>query len=452
MGQLEQIVDVAISTNTATATRPGFGTPLVAAYFPASVWGGSTDRVRTYTDLSSAEADGVVSSSATTKHAYTALAAIFSQDPRPERVKLARRAGVADVTLRLYPLATTSGYPSGYTFTITVDGTVVSSAIATGQTVAQICTTVQALGAWPVPLTVTATATYVQIKGDTAGQAIAVSAWNAETVFADETPDPTPSMATDLAAIKAADSDWYGLTITETGKILNLAAAAWCETDGVAFFNAVTSDSNVLDNAVTTDTVSALRALAYKRTNVAYRNKNNFTLFGSAWQGAMLPKDVGSATWEFKQLSGQVADTLSDTNVTTLETKGASYYQTVAGISITRNSVTAKSATYWIDLTQGEDWLKSEMKTRTFERLANSDKVPFTTPGIRIIESIVKGVLTDAVERSILSGDPAPKVIPQNVTDVPTADKAGRILRDVDFEAYFAGAIHKVRIRGKVSV
>ncbi len=452
MGQLETIANVSITANTATATRPGFGTPLVAAYFPASVWGGSTDRVRTYTDLSAAVSDGISDSSATTKHVHAALSAIFSQDPRPERVKLARRAGVADVTLRLYPIATTSGYPSGYTFTITVDGTTVTTAIATGQTVAQICASIAADPEWPAALTVTDATTYVQIKGDVAGQAIFASNWNDETVFADETPDPTPSLATDLAAIKAADSDWYGISLTETGKILNLAAAAWCETDGVAFLNAVTSDSNVLDNGVTTDTVSALRALTYKRTNVAYRHKNNATMFGAAWQGAMLPKDVGSATWEFKQLAGQAADTLTDTNVTTLETKGASYYQTVAGIPITRNSVTAKSATYWIDLTQGEDWLKSEMKTRVFERLANSDKVPFTTPGIRIIESIVKGVLTDGVTRSILAADPAPTVIPQTASQSATADKAARTLRNVNWTATLAGAIHKVRINGTLSV
>lgn len=79
---LQDLVNVQISSSTVTPTRPGFGTPLIAAYHTKN-----TDRVRFYSDIDGVAGDGF----ATTDAVYKACQTAFAQSPAPSKVAVGRR-------------------------------------------------------------------------------------------------------------------------------------------------------------------------------------------------------------------------------------------------------------------------------------------------------------------------------------------------------------------------
>lgn len=127
---LEDIASVTISSTSQQPTRAGFGTALLLAYHTKNV-----DRVRSYTSLTALVADGFTPQSAV----YRAVAAIFSQNPRPVRVKVGRRALPFTQVVRVVPSALVSASVSE-TYTLEVDGFEVSYTSDTTGTLAEVCT------------------------------------------------------------------------------------------------------------------------------------------------------------------------------------------------------------------------------------------------------------------------------------------------------------------------
>lgn len=80
---LSDIVSLTISAGTVSIGRSGFGIPLILSVNAA--W---SERVRSYTDI-----EGVADDFATTAPEYLAANALFSQEPRPELIKIGRAAG-----------------------------------------------------------------------------------------------------------------------------------------------------------------------------------------------------------------------------------------------------------------------------------------------------------------------------------------------------------------------
>lgn len=97
---LSDIVDVVISATTATPTRTGFGTPLIAAYHTKY-----TDRVRTYNKPNDLLGDGFLVSD----DAYLAATALKAQNPSVKSFKLGRLALTTTDTLTLQVLDATVG-------------------------------------------------------------------------------------------------------------------------------------------------------------------------------------------------------------------------------------------------------------------------------------------------------------------------------------------------------
>ena len=89
------------------------------------------------------------------------------------------------------------------------------------------------------------------------------------------------------------------------------------------------------------------------------------------------------------------------------------------------------------------------------ERLANllfqSPKVPYTDPGIAMIENEVIAQLQEGISQGYIAADPAPVVTVPAAADVDSADKSDRILRNVNFTATLQGAIHKIVVTGVLS-
>ncbi len=98
---IDVIVPMTISVAASAPSRPGFGTPMLAAFHTA--WG---DRIREYSSPGAMLTDGFTVNSPAHKMATK----LFSQDPHPPTFKIGRRALAFSQSLTLTPLNITEGF------------------------------------------------------------------------------------------------------------------------------------------------------------------------------------------------------------------------------------------------------------------------------------------------------------------------------------------------------
>lgn len=258
--------------------------------------------------------------------------------------------------------------------------------------------------------------------------------------------------ASDLDAINNANSQWYALIATERDPAIVQAIAAWVETH-IKLFGTASSDLTIINVEAGTDVTSiaaVLNQAGYIRTFVMYHQDADHDFPEAAWFGKVLPLEPGSETWKFKTLAGVSYSNLTTSQSNTAHAKKANTYEFVGGVGITEEGTVAQGE--FIDIIRGIDWLTARIQEYVFSVLVNNPKVPYTDAGIAVIQSEVLRALKQGIANQLISDSPAPVVTVPLAANVPTADKANRILRDVRFTATLAGAIHAVVIRGTVSV
>lgn len=442
MASLGDIVQVTITANTRTPTRAGFGTPLVLTYHTRFV-----EKVRTYTDLDGMASDGFTTADA----AYRMVQSIFSQDPRPERVKVGRLPAAHDHTQVLTVLTATED--DVLTFKVQAPGsttdTEISYTILAAATTTSVATAVAALidaisgvdaGSSGADITVTPTTSGgmvyirdIRVNGEKAG-AMSLEDTTADADYDDE-----------LTALRLVDDDWYFIALDVNSEANVDLVAAWTESR-TKMFLAQTMDSGELDGTGTL--LTGLSALAYDRTGVLFVEA--IAEYGAAaWVGVVSPKDPGSITFKFKELKGVTPSSLTPTQEGFLEASNGNFYTTVAGLNITTEGY-AVSGEY-LDITHGTDWLKARIQERVFAILAAADKVPYSDASVDTIVGEILSVLELGADRNFLLRGTLTASGPL-VANVATADRATRLLPDIKFGANYAGAVHKTRIAGTLSV
>lgn len=434
-------VNIVITSTTVTPSRTSFGVPLVAAYLGASPpW---VDRVRSYTTLSAAVSDGIVASGAT-EAAYLGLAAEFAQNPRPRRVKLGRLATAPTVSYTVKCLSATTGD----VYRLNVEGTDISYTVPGASTTTTVATALELLIEAVVGVDSTAATDTITVTPTVSGKRLRFKALSSNITFTETTADP--STATDLAAIKAADNDWYALALVGGGKAEIDAASSWVQSDGNKIFVQHTADTECANGASTTDIMYTANAANRGRTALLYSGKDNLSCSGGAWTSRCVVKDPGTLTWKFKSLSSVTADDqLTDSQVSAIKAKNGNVYKTDGGVPFTQEGRVCGASGGFIDKVQLIDWLRSEMQARLLAYLAGADKVPYTREGTDGIEGVVRGVLAEAERKKALAPGWTVTTI-----DPATLDPSVRATRQYDgcqFAAVGAGAIHGLTITGSVS-
>lgn len=258
--------------------------------------------------------------------------------------------------------------------------------------------------------------------------------------------------ATDLTAINNANNSWYALISTSRDVNDVLAIAEWVEAR-IKLFGTASADTVIINSqpgADTTSIAARLGQLGYVRSFVMYHQDAAYDYPEAAWFGRVLPLEPGSETWKFKTLNGISYSNLTTTQSMNALGKKANTYEFVGGVGITANGTVAQGE--YIDIIRGVDWLTARIQEFVFRVLVNNPKVPYTDAGIASIQAEVLRVLQLGISNDFIASDPEPTCTVPRAADVPPADKAARILRNVKFQATLAGAIHAVQIRGTVSV
>lgn len=440
MSTLSEFVTVTITTVAQTPSQTGFGTPLVFAYHNEFV-----DKVRTYTRLEDAVADGI-ESTGNTAGAYHAMLAIFSQSPRPKQVKLGKRASAFTQSLRIVPATAVEGEVIRLSIgALGADLSDIVREIPASSTVAlEIDALKIAIDALNLDVTCTDNTTSLDIVADVAGTLFDI-ADRQNLTLEDRTAAPA-GLADDLDAVVLYDDDWYGLALDSNSIAEVQAIAAKVETYRKVF--AYNNSDTICGTSSTSDVFSELEADALYRTFGLFSQDSLLNYSGAAWLGEGLPYPPGSSTWAFKTLRGVTVDRLSTTVDGNVKGKNGNTYTAIKGKNITAKGVSA--AGEFIDIAVGRDWLQARLEEAVFGAITAVRKVPYTDNGVDIIKAAVKAVLTAGVRAGFLASFEEPTA--PKVADVSDADRANRLLPDVSFSATLAGAIHAVEVSGVLSV
>lgn len=458
MSDVREIVNVQITRETRAASRPGFGVAMILGLHHRF-----TDRIQFFTSASS-----VASVFQATDPEYIAAARLFGQTPSPERIAIGRRA--ADVCPLIVTTATSSR-----TYTLKVNDSVFTYASGVGATkdsiVAGIVAAVNAgsepitaaagsLGTGKFTLTADVTGVPFSVFNGADGAFDSQLSIDQASYSADDTP------ATDLSAILEANNSWYAVIATtrDESEIIDdtgeTGVSNWVEANKKIFFTASDASNNASLSAPESTSLAGLaQTMGYDRTTVMYHASADSVYPEAAVFGKILPRTPGSYTAMFKSLAGVAVSSLTDTQVTNLLAKNALIYQEIGGVPITREGKVASGE--FIDTIIGVDWLEAEIMYNVFTLLAKSLKVPYTAAGLQAVAAQIKAALQKGQDNGLISPfeyDADNNQIGGYIVTVPTiseissADKAARILRNVTFTAWFAGAIHSVQINGVVTV
>jgi hypothetical protein len=428
---IKDIVNVQITRETTPVSQLGFGTMMVLGthkVFP--------ERIRFYQTADAMLDDGFGADSPE----YEAASLALSQIPSPVRVAIGRRdADDAVVTV--------SEVDDTFEYSVTINGTEFAYQAQAADTNLLIAAGLVAAingGSEPVTATDNLDGTF-GLAADVAGVYYSLEVSDKLTSALSASQD----IENDLTDVNNENSDWYALVITSRLKQDVLDAAAWVEAR-IKLFGTASSDTEIYNVLSTTDIAAELFALNYARTFLMFHDDAATLYPEAAWFGKQLPTPPGSSTWAFKSLAGVPTVDLTETQRTNILAKNANTYELRAGVAITKNGQVAEGE--FIDIIRGVDWLDARMTERIYSRLVNSPKIPFTDPGVAIIEAEIRAQLDAGIAQGLIALDPAYTVTVPLVKDVPFNDRANRNLPDIKFRANLQGAIHAITVFGTVTV
>lgn len=434
MAGIADVVTVNITTNSRTPTRAGFGTPLFMGYhtkFP--------ERYRIYTDLPGMVSDGFETWSAQ----YLWAQALMAQNPRVEKFVIGRLPAAHTHTQTVTILTAVEGQHIRLSVMSPTDGTVteIDYTILAAETTTTVATAVELLIEAVTGVDASSAVAVITVIPTTPGGVVYL--YEGENVaIKDTTADA--GYDDELTALQAVYDDWYGVNIDTASEANIDLVAAWAETRTKLFF-AGTFNTEEADGTGTM--ASQLEALAYDRTILLWGEL--FQYPPGRWLGRGLPKDPGSITWAFKELVGMAPSALTPTQETNLHGNNVNTYQTIAGLGITRKGVSVSGE--FIDIVHGIDWLTARLQERILAILANADKISYEDASVDMFAAEILAQLEEGVARKFLKAGTLFATGPK-VADVALADRAARLLPDMKFGADIAGAVHKVKLDGTLSI
>jgi hypothetical protein len=176
-----------------------------------------------------------------------------------------------------------------------------------------------------------------------------------------------------------------------------------------------------------------------------------------AYAAQPLKYHAGSETWANKTVSAVEASDYTGTLKAALESGHSNWTQEIGGKNVTRNGQVR--AGEWIDTIRFRDWLKNDMQIRIANLLLTNPKIPYTDPGIALVENQMIASLKAGRGYGGIAPDQFDDegvLYPGFTTSVPLAmsltesQRYSRKLVDCKFTARLAGAIHLVEVHGSL--
>jgi hypothetical protein len=420
--------------------------------------------VRYYSGNPAGLAQMVTDGFSTSEAAYLAAAAFVAQSPAPVQFGIGFLSAAPSQQFTItVPAATTvvqkfSVILDGVTYTYTSGASDSAATIATGlynviHTAAPAGLTIANPSSGVITITASSAGAFHTIQlidGNGNPSSVARTLMNLAQTHA----DTSPTLATQMSSILAFDGAWYAVINPWDSYAQALALSNWVESNKKLYIvNSV--DDLILQSgtSTSTDIAAKIKSLANTRTAVLYKSENG-SFAQAAWLGAVLPLTPGSENWAFKTLATVPADTLSESEITNacgVPTAGsagkyASVYSSIYGRNVTEFGQVGSGS--WLDITRGTDALIVDMSSRVFNDLSGANKIPYSDKGIAVIEKDVRASLASFITSGFLTDSPAPSVSVPLASSLTSAQRAARLLPNVNFTANLAGALNSVKISG----
>lgn len=440
-----------VAIDSVRPSRVGFGKPLIAAYdvnIPAVY--------QDVSELSELTAFGLSS----TDPAYVAMAAMISQDNnRPSVIGLGGRT----VEVAQIDTVTIVGFVDGtYTHTI-ADHDGVSTPFAYVSVAAASETDIRdgliaLIDADPKYGAVLAAADSYTVTAAVAGAAFTSTYTLAGGPVAGALTGATTTANNgayeDLAAIRALNTSWYGITLTDHADHSIYEGSRYTEAQGSSdpmMLFGQTNSADVITNVVT-DVAGTLNGLNRSRVAVTYHALDT-EYVDSAIQGRCLPVDPGKVNWAWKKLNGITANSLTAAQVGYLKYyndggsngKSCNYSESLGGYTTFMDGRTA-SGTY-IELVRGADKLRADVLSDLITLYQTNDSVPFDEDGIELTANVMQAA---AVRLSGRIGEPglvsrdSIAITKPDLAAVSTTAFANGFLSGVTLTATIKGNINEV--------
>lgn len=255
---------------------------------------------------------------------------------------------------------------------------------------------------------------------------------------------------TTMNAIAAEDDDGWYIFCHETRTAADLEdLAAWTEASNHKYI------AQTVDAAVRAGTAGniaeLLQTAGYRRTVLLVRQVAE-DWADAGWLGKVTTADLdavdGQITWALKSLAGITPDTYTAPQRTTIHGYNANTYETRAGSNITFPGTSSHGE--FADIQVTIDWTDARMTEDVFAGLVNTPtKIPFVQAGMNAQELLVRRRLQIGMSNGHYSSF---IVTPLRYEDVLSSDRAARVLRTLDWSAVPTGAIHTVKVRGRVAI
>lgn len=434
----DTIISVTITATSATPTVANLETPAILAHVPSGV----TALVSTYYDTAGMVSDGF----SATGPAVLMATAICSQDPRPAQFKVIKAATKVAQTFTFQATDNTEGHVVGLTL-LSPAGVSYPCyyTVESGKTTTNVASSVSALIDALADIASTPTTDTVTASAGTTG-----TLWYPSLVMggkvADTTPTATPN--TDLDAAILVDSDWYGVS------------GMWLDPTNIGLIATWVEANKKLHAATTYDTanLTSSSGTAYARKTAG--QKRSYTQYSGtpsqygalALMAQRLTAQPGTDTWAFKQLANVTIDNLSPSDTTALQANNCGFYMNIGGVNCTYEGKSGHGQ--YMDLTRLVDAIGYDVQLRIMTRLVTTPKAPYDAKGIAAIGGDVMASLQSFVGTGALSNDSGfePQVSTPDIKTVSTSDKQNRILKNVKFNCYATGAMHKFQIAGVVNI
>ena len=245
-----------------------------------------------------------------------------------------------------------------------------------------------------------------------------------------------------IADLRAATDQWLWVITDDRTIASQLDTAEYIQATE-KFYCIGSADEDVIDNASTTDIAALLKSNSYDRSFVFYHTTADDEAVEAALLGRCTNGVAGSVLFLYKTLVGVTADSFTDTEYTTLETKNITAYSLIEDQGSVIGSGKVGSGE-WIHVMLASQWIITRMREALWNYLRSNEITSFTNDSLTAIQGVMTQVLTEARNNRLIANDTPFTITVPNALDYTSAQRATGVVSGVKFKARLAGAIVKI--------
>lgn len=445
MPNINDIVDITVSSSTRPTSTASFSNALFIASHNVF-----TERSRVYTSANSAISDGFDANSPVVQF----LTGCFQGSQKPNNVIVGRRA-LSTITMSVDSVSEDEVYQ----LSVKVGTTVTAiSYIATGvDTTSTVATSVAALIDAVTGVGAAAVGDVITLAPDVLTTPFTVYniTDNFTTSYVANAGETYTAAYTAISETLSTDAFFLAGDTRDEDDVQELFDIAASEK---LFAVTASSDVNTYNSGDASNIAYYLNLNAYER-GLGFFSAEAATSYApeGALIGSWAATNPGTVTLHGSDLVGIAADTLTDSQSSVLASRKFNYYTTVRGVgNFFWNGFVPNGE--FADLVRFKLWLEARVQESVATLFKNrtastGGKIPYNADGEAAVEGAISEVLELAYTRGATSLDDKGRkyVITFPDTQLST-DKANRLLNDVEFSVVYSNAVHKVIIRGYVTL